>query len=59
MNWIVQHGGGYHDPSLTSWWITYTLLYSQILQIPPSTGNNSNTTKFDSKLISENIIWHH
>ena len=35
MNWIVQHGGGYHDPSLTSWWITYTLLYSQILQIPP------------------------
>lgn len=56
MNWIVQHGGGYHDPSLTSWWITYTLLYSQILQIPPSTGNNSNTTKFDSKLISENII---
>lgn len=33
-NWLVQFGGGYHDPSLTSWWIGHLLLYTHILQIP-------------------------
>lgn len=33
-NWIVANGGGFHDPSLTSWWIGHTLLYSRILSIP-------------------------
>ena len=26
LNWCVQTGGGYHDPSLTSWWIGRSLL---------------------------------
>lgn len=37
MNWIVASSGGYHDPSLTSYWIGHTLLYTEILksrQIP-------------------------
>lgn len=32
MNWIVTSSGGYHDPSLTSYWIGHTLLYSEILK---------------------------
>ncbi|SGZ55411.1 CIC11C00000001444 [Sungouiella intermedia] len=32
MNWIVTSSGGYHDPSLTSYWIGHTLLYSSILK---------------------------
>lgn len=34
MNWIVTSSGGYHDPSLTSYWIGHTLLYSEILKSP-------------------------
>lgn len=32
MNWIVSSSGGYHDPSLSSYWIGHTLLYSEILK---------------------------
>lgn len=32
MNWIVASSGGYHDPSLSSYWIGHTLLYSEILK---------------------------
>lgn len=32
MNWIVAFSGGYHDPSLTSYWIGHTLLYTEILK---------------------------
>lgn len=31
MNWFVASSGGYHDPSLSSYWIGHTLLYSEIL----------------------------
>lgn len=31
-NWIVTSSGGYHDPSLTSYWIGHTLLYTEILK---------------------------
>jgi nucleolar pre-ribosomal-associated protein 1 len=60
MNWMVQHGGGYHDPSLTSWWIGHTLLYSNILQlpIPKSLIQNeyiSVDASYSSKIILENI----
>jgi nucleolar pre-ribosomal-associated protein 1 len=59
MNWMIQHGGGYHDPSLTSWWIGHTLLYTNILQlsIPKSLSSTfvSVDSKFNSKLILENI----
>ncbi|KAF5208550.1 Ribosome 60S biogenesis N-terminal family protein [Clavispora lusitaniae] len=34
MNWIVAFSGGYHDPSLTSYWIGHTLLYTEILKSP-------------------------
>ncbi|CUM63978.1 uncharacterized protein PRCAT00001566001 [Priceomyces carsonii] len=34
LNWMIQHGGGYHDPTLSSWWIGHTLLYCRILQLP-------------------------
>lgn len=34
LNWIIQSGGGgYHDPSLSSWWIGHTLLFTEILKI--------------------------
>ncbi|KAI3405869.2 hypothetical protein KGF56_001477 [Candida oxycetoniae] len=62
MEYIVQHGGGYHDPSLTSWWISHTLLYTNILQIPIPTpitkfseSNNSEFSKYDAKLIAQSI----
>lgn len=32
MNWIVTSSGGYHDPSLSSYWIGHTLLYTEILK---------------------------
>lgn len=32
MNWIVASSGGYHDPSLSSYWVGHTLLYTEILQ---------------------------
>lgn len=32
MQWIVSNSGGYHDPSLTSYWIGHTLLYTEILK---------------------------
>lgn len=32
MNWIVASSGGYHDPSLSSYWIGHTLLYTEILK---------------------------
>ncbi|GEQ72685.1 hypothetical protein JCM33374_g6372 [Metschnikowia sp. JCM 33374] len=34
MNWIVSNSGGYHDPTLSSYWIGHTLLYSEILKSP-------------------------
>lgn len=34
MNWIVASSGGYHDPSLSSYWIGHTLLYTEILKCP-------------------------
>ncbi|RCK63993.1 Nucleolar pre-ribosomal-associated protein 1 [Candida viswanathii] len=58
MNWLVQHGGGYHDPALTSWWIAYTLLYSNVLQLElPKFTTNTDYLKFDAKLISENLVF--
>ncbi|KAL6451581.1 URB1 Nucleolar pre-ribosomal-associated protein 1 [Candida maltosa Xu316] len=58
MNYLVQHGGGYHDPSLTSWWIAYSLLYTNALQLPlPSIIADSSNIKYDAKLISENIAF--
>lgn len=41
MNWIVSSSGGYHDPSLSSYWIGHTLLYSEILK------SESLPVKFD------------
>ncbi|KAK6462327.1 ribosome 60S biogenesis N-terminal-domain-containing protein [Scheffersomyces coipomensis] len=58
MNWLVQHGGGYHDPSLTSWWITYTLLYSNVLQLAnesESDGDDIYDKKFNVKLMAEYV----
>ncbi|EGW35221.1 uncharacterized protein SPAPADRAFT_48246 [Spathaspora passalidarum NRRL Y-27907] len=57
MNWAVQHGGGYHEPSLTSWWISHTLLYSNVLQTSVPTFTNPELLKFDAKLISESIVF--
>lgn len=58
MNWLVLHGGGYHDPALTSWWIAYTLLYSNILQLSlPNFTTNTEYLKFDAKLIFENLVF--
>ncbi|KAG7192497.1 uncharacterized protein KQ657_001592 [Scheffersomyces spartinae] len=34
MYWIIQSGGGFHEPNLSSWWIGHTLFYSQILTLP-------------------------
>ncbi|GEQ66772.1 hypothetical protein JCM33374_g435 [Metschnikowia sp. JCM 33374] len=34
MNWIVSNCGGYHDPTLSSYWMGHTLLYSEILKSP-------------------------
>lgn len=33
LNWCVQLGGGYHDPSLTSWWIGRSLFFTEILKL--------------------------
>lgn len=61
LHWLVQNGGGYHDPSLTAWWISRTLLYSNIIQLPlPSqiknlTKNISQDVKLDNKIIAETI----
>ncbi|CCE85438.1 Piso0_005034 [Millerozyma farinosa CBS 7064] len=51
LNWIIQNGGGYHDPSLTSWWIGHTLLYFEItsLEVPELSPHG----KFNSKMIIE------
>ncbi|CAK9435569.1 uncharacterized protein LODBEIA_P02960 [Lodderomyces beijingensis] len=61
MNYLVQHGGGYHSPSLTSWWITYTLLYTNVLQIPnpvPSIDSNVELVgDLDAGLIAESIAF--
>ncbi|CAI5756657.1 unnamed protein product [Candida verbasci] len=57
LNYIVQSGGGYHDPNLTTWWISYTLLYSNLLQIEPPKSIQIQGSKFDYKLISENIAF--
>ncbi|KAI5963244.1 uncharacterized protein KGF55_003036 [Candida pseudojiufengensis] len=58
MNYLVQHGGGYNDPSLTSWWISHVLLYSNILQLQlPKFDINLEFTKFDPKLITESIVF--
>lgn len=42
LNWCVQTGGGYHDPSLSSWWIGRSLLFTEILKIklPVESFNN-------------------
>lgn len=61
MNWMIQHGGGYHDPALSSWWIGRTLLYSNILQLPlPEVFTTKSDivsidSIFQSKIILENI----
>ncbi|KAK6456728.1 ribosome 60S biogenesis N-terminal-domain-containing protein [Scheffersomyces xylosifermentans] len=57
MNWMVQHGGGYHDPSLTSWWVAHTLLYSNILQLPlpHDIFSTHDASKINIRLVSENI----
>ncbi|KAI5958097.1 hypothetical protein KGF57_002905 [Candida theae] len=58
MNYLVQHGGGYHDPSLTSWWVSHTLLYTNVLQIPiPKFEVNVEFTKFDVRTIFESIVF--
>ncbi|KAG7662349.1 uncharacterized protein J8A68_004120 [[Candida] subhashii] len=58
MNWMVQQGGGYHDPSLTSWWISHSLLYSNVLQISaPEFNTDTEFLKFDAKLVSESIVF--
>lgn len=41
MNWIVSSSGGYHDPSLSAYWVGHTLLYSEILK------SDSLPAKFD------------
>lgn len=53
MNWLIQNGGGYHDPSLTSWWIGHTLLFKEILCLP--TPNLSSDAKLNNKIVLENI----
>lgn len=59
MNWIVQSGGGYHDPSLSSWWVGHSLLYISILQLPlPHKLQHSidvDHDTFDVKLLMENV----
>ncbi|KAG2732582.1 hypothetical protein G9P44_004999 [Scheffersomyces stipitis] len=57
MNWMVQHGGGYLDPSLTSWWMAHTLLYSNILQlsINPTLFDDQHSSKVNVRLIQENV----
>ncbi|KAG5417438.1 hypothetical protein I9W82_005072 [Candida metapsilosis] len=58
MNYLVQHGGGYHDPSLSSWWISHTLLYTNVLQIPmPKFESNIEFIKFDVKAIFESVVF--
>lgn len=58
MNYLVQHGGGYHDPSLTSWWISHSLLYTNVLQIPmPKFETNIEFIKFDARAITESIVF--
>lgn len=53
MHWVVQSGGGYHDPSLTSWWVGHTLLYTHILGLPlPPLGGADD---LDVRLAVENI----
>lgn len=53
MHWVVQSGGGYHDPSLTSWWVGHTLLYTHILGLPlPPLGGADD---LDVRLVVENI----
>ncbi|CUM53313.1 uncharacterized protein AC631_00550 [Debaryomyces fabryi] len=53
MNWLIQNGGGYHDPSLTSWWIGHTLLFKEILCLP--TPNLSTEAKINNRIVLENI----
>jgi len=60
MSWMIQHGGGYHDPSLTSWWIGHTLLYTHILQLPNPVSMNhtdfiSQDISYDVSLVAESI----
>ncbi|CAN3375754.1 nucleolar pre-ribosomal-associated protein 1 [Diutina rugosa] len=45
MNWMVQNGGGYHDPSLSSWWIGHTLLYTNILQLEIALTGDADSRK--------------
>lgn len=60
-NWIVQTGGGYHDPSLTSWWVGHTLLYNNILQLKiqdfeaDSEDIISNKPSYETRLLVETI----
>lgn len=66
MHWIVSSSGGYHDPSLTSYWIGHTLLYTEILkskQLPlktefialfPLSGTiQSSILKFPNDLVQQ------
>lgn len=61
MQWTIQNGGGYHEPSLTSWWMSHTLLYSKIILLPlpdeltTITDFVSQNIELDMKLISESI----
>lgn len=61
LNFLVQNGG-YNDPSLTMWWISRTLFFSNILQIPfPKAILSQDEDKtfkkqINCKLASENIV---
>lgn len=46
MHWIVSSSGGYHDPSLTSYWIGHTLLYTEILKSPLFPAKVDNISLF-------------
>ena len=52
LNWCVQTGGGYHDPSLTSWWIGRSLLFTEILKIKLPV-ESSNSGVLDISLLFE------
>lgn len=54
LNWIVQHSGGYHDPSLSSWWVGHTLLYRKILEL--NLPKVRSDAVLDTNIVLENIV---
>ena len=54
LNWIVQHSGGYHDPSLSSWWVGHTLLYKRILEL--TLPRIRSDAILDARIVIENIV---